>query len=884
MATYKEFSDLAKKQWMSQSQIDSAWWKIVNNKPKTTPTTTNTNSGGSDIYGDVGRNSTAGQNKNEGIATSGWLSYKPTAQQDLGNLAQFGQDAYRMEWSKSGSLAKRNDIIANNLYLSGQSAEDYLNQFDSFKNASDADKQNTIRAINERLWVIKNSYWDNNNWLDKKGGDLEDNGILGDRGYSDTTPGFYRDADWNEIKIYGYQALSEDQKKYVDQMSDAEKKKISNMGANALQDYIKTYADSTYEKDYREKMYGLAQDMRDIQTQQEAIQYWQQLRQAQEQVNNLMQNREYLWNMGMPGLSKTKLQAVSDSIKEANTSLDELVRLQDLAKQASAKNWEIDVAQYEKQISDIVRDLNYKIPQEIQNALNKYTVAELEGQLDTMDWLVAFKKSLLDDLDNNISGMTSASLQQMQYITDSYMQMADKAYEEAKLYKDNMNVVNTEMSSVKGYYVDGNGNAILDSDWLPIKIPQSAPMDPVFDKESGRLIQFGYDENGNIVANVTQVYDGDQSTLQSTIVSLLENWYSVQDVLKYVPGADLKTVQDLANVVNVQYRKDGLPMTYNGKNYTAVDASKVKTVMDGFVSEHPEKSDWWQCWKFVNDYLEKLGIWRLYTDPITDKRANINSSVPVVWGTIVMDSPTYPQYGHVWIVIDYNEETGDMTILQSNKNNDGKVYTSTKNVNDGDIYGYFDPTKSIDEYNMEGGVSGTSSWWKWYNAIYDTAPSEKNNATQNTNYGYAVRMWEADELIREYEDKYKSRWAFGESQEGWSNRVFEWLKSKDRKAFELYENQFITAILRKESWAAIAQSEFEREEKKYFPQAWDSKEQIAKKQQARETAIFALMQQSGKTEDWESWAKFYLDNRKGTGSLGWTNNNSINEVSDPYER
>ena len=284
--------------------------------------------------------------------------------------------------------------------------------------------------------------------------------------------------------------------------------------------------------------------MRGIQVEQEAIQYGQELRQAKEQVNNLIQNWEYLGNMGMPGLSKTKLQAVSDSIKEAETSLNELVRLQDLSKEASEKSWEIDVAQYEKQISDIVRDLNYKIPQEIQNALNKYTVAELEGQLDTMDGLVAFKKSLLDDLDNNISGMTSASLEQMNYITQSYMDMADKAYEEAKLYQQNANVVNSEMSMVKGYYVDGNGNAILNSDGLPIKIPESAPMDPVFDKESGRLITFGYDENGNIVANWQQVYDGDQSSLQSTVISLLENGYSAQDIAKYT-GMDLDKVLDL---------------------------------------------------------------------------------------------------------------------------------------------------------------------------------------------------------------------------------------------------------------------------------------------------------------------------------------------------
>jgi hypothetical protein len=74
-------------------------------------------------------------------------------------------------------------------------------------------------------------------------------------------------------------------------------------------------------------------------------------------------------------------------------------------------------------------------------------------------------------------------------------------------------------------------------------------MEPVFDKETGKLITFGLDENGNIVASVQQVYQGDATATQSTIVSLLENGVSVQDILKYVPGADLKTVQSLADIV-----------------------------------------------------------------------------------------------------------------------------------------------------------------------------------------------------------------------------------------------------------------------------------------------------------------------------------------------
>lgn len=539
--------------------------------------------------------------------------------------------------------------------------------------------------------------------------------------FEETQAGFFKDAEWNEIKIYGYQALSPDMKKYVDQMSDAEKKKISNMWAQALQNYIKQYVDSQTELEYRQWMFDKAKDLRDIQQQQETIQYWQQLRQAEEQVNNLMQNWEYLWNMWMPWLSKTKLQAISDSIKEANTSLNELTRLQQLSKEASAKQRDVDVAQYEKQISDIVRDLNYKIPQEIQNALNKYTVAELEGNLDTIDWIVAFKKSLLDDLDNNISGMTSASLEQMQYITDTYMNLANQAYEEAKLYKENQNVVNAEMSSVKGYYVDWNGDPILDSSWLPIKIPQSAPMDPVFDKESGRLITFGYDENWNIVANWQQVYQWNQSATQATIVSLLEQWVSVQDILKYVPDADLKTVQELSKVVSTQYRSDWLPITYNGKSYTPTTQDKVNAVLSTLT-----KGWWgWQCGYFVNNYLQDLWVGRLYSDPITDKTKNINSTEAKVWSVVVMDSPTKPEYGHVWIITAIDPNTGDMTILQSNKNGNEQIYTSKKNINDDWIYGFFDPTKSIEQYNSENKLNvgwTTNEWWydSNYIADYDT--------------------------------------------------------------------------------------------------------------------------------------------------------------------
>jgi len=56
---------------------------------------------------------------------------------------------------------------------------------------------------------------------------------------------------------------------------------------------------------------------------------------------------------------------------------------------------------------------------------------------------------------------------------------------------------------------------------------------------------------------------------------------------------------------------------------------------------------------------------------------------------------------------------------------------------------------------------------------------------------------------------------------------------------------FVTAVLRKESGAAISPSEFYTESQKYFPQPGDADSVIKQKQHARETAIKAMEIQAG---------------------------------------
>lgn len=667
---------------------------------------------GWDVYWDV-------SGKSQNVWAKDYSNY---TKQDLGDLNKFGETAKEMERASSGSISKRNDIIAGNLYTdkkyTEQDVRDYLGGQVWFNEATTEEKENTIRAITERLKAIqeeeakKGNYWDNLNLQN-----------LGDKvPWAEWKAGYYNTKDGFQ-KIYGYDEFDDETKNLVDRLDDSKKKYVSNLWAQWMQEDLKYYLDTMRAKDQAGARQDINQQLYDINRESSLIQAEQTIRNAEESYNNLKQNWQYLGNLWMPWVSATKIQAIGDAITEAKTTLWEVKRLTQLSLDAQEKKWEGKVLQYNQQIDNLMYNLKWQVGDEITNALSKYTTAELEWKLDTIDGITAFRKELLDDLDNNLSGLTSASLAQMQWINQQYQDVANKMYD----YAQNANKVNTEMSAVKGYYVDGNGNAILNDQWQPIQVPQNAPIDPVFDKETGKLITFGLDENWQIVASVQQVYQGDATNMQSTIVSLLENGVSVQDILKYVPNVDLKTVQSLADVVKPIGWGGYASYSWSWGNYNAVSEEQKISAYNGFVKqfldENGKVKQWikgGQCGKFVNDYLQKMGMERLFTDPITEKKKYINSDTPKVWSIVIMDSASQPQYGHVGIVTAVNGDK--ISILQSNKAGEEEVFVSTKNA--GDVLGYFDPTKSIDDFNKE--VSG---------AVYEAQGLNKEGYN-NTRTGY----------------------------------------------------------------------------------------------------------------------------------------------------
>lgn len=760
IADYTKSYNEAKASWKSATDAySSSVWLL---KKNTSGWSSNANASG-DVYGDV-------SGKSQNVGTKDYSNY---TKQDLGDLSKFGESAREMERASSGSISKRNDIIAWNLYadktVTEQDVRNYLWQQAGFNEADEKDRENTVRAIKERLAEIQR----------------EQEGAIGTpeatKEWVESKAGYYNTKDGLQ-KIYGYDEMDEQTRNLLDRMDDSQKKYVSNLWAQWMQEDLKYYLDTMRAKEQAWARQDINKELYDINRESSLIQAEQTLRNAEESYNNLKQNWQYLGNLWMPWVSSTKIQAIGDAITEAKTQLWEIKRLTQLSLDAQEKQWEGKVLQYNQQIDNLMYDLKWKVWDEITNALSKYTTAELEWKLDTIDGITAFRKELLDDLDNNLSGLTSASLTQMQWINQQYQDVANKMYD----YAQNANKVNAEMSAVKGYYVDGNGNAILNDQWQPIQVPQNAPMEPIFDKETGKLITFGLDANWNIVASVQQVYQGDATVTQGAIVSMLEQGVSVQDILKYVPNVDLKTVQALAEVVKPLEWSWYVKYEWAGGNYNAVDEDTMKSGLKNYVNKYTDEN--WrvkknikggQCWHFVNNYLEELGVGRLFTDPITDKQKNINSDVPKVWSVVIMNSESAPEYWHVGIVTKVKD--GKIQILQSNKAGEGDVFISTKSIEDSNILWYFDPTKSIDQFNKE-------IWGQVYEA-------------QGLN-----KQWFKDTSVGYYDKYLAGKFTTEDWKQMWGNRaqfeeeVENYKKAKESEVADVTKNMLKALYELKDMW------------------------------------------------------------------------------------
>lgn len=132
--------------------------------------------------------------------------------------------------------------------------------------------------------------------------------------------------------------------------------------------------------------------------------------------------------------------------------------------------------------------------------------------------------------------------------------------------------------------------------------------------------------------------------------------------------------------------------------------------------------------------------------------------------------------------------------------------------------------------------------------VKDKAPTE----FQGKSATFGARAEQADKIIKDIEGKYwpsavnakqalGNTWLVGGALEAGGNLLL----SKEGQKAEQAQRDFVNAVLRQESGAAIAESEFNNAKKQYFPQPGDSKEVINQKAQNRKTAIEGFKKNAG---------------------------------------
>jgi len=117
------------------------------------------------------------------------------------------------------------------------------------------------------------------------------------------------------------------------------------------------------------------------------------------------------------------------------------------------------------------------------------------------------------------------------------------------------------------------------------------------------------------------------------------------------------------------------------------------------------------------------------------------------------------------------------------------------------------------------------------------------NQDQATAANYADRMRQADAIMKPLDTTAVS-WGERLKQKAGDYLGYN-INSPDNQRLRQAQENFISAILRKESGAAISQSEFDRYAGFYFPKPGDDAATIAQKQQSRADAIAGLSREAG---------------------------------------
>ena len=127
--------------------------------------------------------------------------------------------------------------------------------------------------------------------------------------------------------------------------------------------------------------------------------------------------------------------------------------------------------------------------------------------------------------------------------------------------------------------------------------------------------------------------------------------------------------------------------------------------------------------------------------------------------------------------------------------------------------------------------------------VIDLGPSFEGDLNESQAMLYGQRMKDANAILNMYENQGTDIFQNVLNQVPWG--LGRMAQTDEFKSFDDARRDFVNAVLRRESGAAIAPSEFESAARQYFPVLGDSPQQIEEKRRRRETATQLLIASAG---------------------------------------
>ena len=251
-----------------------------------------------------------------------------------------------------------------------------------------------------------------------------------------------------------------------------------------------------------------------------------------------------------------------------------------------------------------------------------------------------------------------------------------------------------------------------------------------------------------------------------------------------------------------------------------------------------------QCGMYVND---AIGIPGFFGDTIEQKRTKVTSSTPTPGSAFVLDVPGL-KWGHVGMVEQVNP---DGTVVISESNYDGnenfrRITTTMDALKARGLVGF---TGGLQQGKTltKTGVSATGAPMPGM-----TIAGKPQTAEQAQTQGYADMMTSALKDMAAVSESIENS---ATGARGIVGGLFGGLTT-GRALPEAHqgpevqqqiqaENNFINAILRRESGAAVSDAEYDRYATQYFPKAGDTPEVIAQKKRNREEKVKSMYTQAG---------------------------------------